>query len=656
METPIEPLVWKLPAHPGEPASGYASRLAALNGIDLATLMGSAGIRVDHVYSGREAGVRAVAVLGGLDRDGTDALIRSTPYRSTKHTPARIGGETLGWGRILSSSHRFCPLCIARDLVDAPLFVPVPARPWLRLEWMIEQLRSCRTHSVLLAETDPVYGRRQFADFSKSMEFEVLPRLDHLVATARPAGETAFEDWLRGRLNGITDPGSWLDGMPLHAGIITCEALGVEAALGDRGRIRDIGNLEWAAASLAGHGIAAGGEAGIERFLDGLVAKAQAAGCLGLKGTYGQIVAVLERAPDDPSYRPFRDVVRRHAIANLPFQSGTEVLGRVLGERQLHTVSSAAATYGTCRQTLLAIFARTGIAPVPGGPDHPRLTLRVDEFDDRLRAFAAGMRMAEVVAATGMPMRHLLEFVARGQIPTLFGSRSVNKARHRVARSEVDAFMDRLSDGAVPVDVPTARQVGFGRACFFAATNVGDLIELVLNNRLAWKGRLRGGRRYSDLLVDVDEVTRILQQDEPPRRSMTKMEVWNAMPGMNRAVVTALVEGGHIRMAAVKEFCPTTRRKLQLVSRDSFDAFRARYVTNSEIAQRHGMGPRMVIRLIAAAGRKPAFDRSKVLTWIYDQADVAGFPWSDERPKPVRKTPQKRRPKPGQCIAGPAGA
>jgi hypothetical protein len=114
-----------------------------------------------------------------------------------------------------------------------------------------------------------------------------------------------------------------------------------------------------------------------------------------------------------------------------------------------------------------------------------------------------------------------------------------------------------------------------------------------------------------------------------------------------------LIQAGQLEV--IDEFCPTTRRRLPLVTRDSFEAFRSRYVTATEVAELHCMGPRMVIRLVAASGRKPAFDPSKVLGWIYERPHVEGFPWSDERPKPVRKLPLSQRADEAQCI-GPGAA
>ncbi|CAO4164105.1 TniQ family protein [Methylorubrum populi] len=635
----VAPLNWKVPPHLREPAAGYASRLAALNGVDFVDLMRGSGISARAVHGGRKLAVTDVAILGGLDNAAAEMLARHTPYRGTKDALPGIGREKLGWTALRTASFRFCPHCVAQDLVEAPHDVPVAARPWLRLEWMIEQIRSCSTHSVRLAETTRAVNG--IADFSKTMSNEVLPRLDHLRAAAEPAGSNDFEEWVRRRLDGTKDPDSWLDGMSMHAAIAACEWIGLER-LGDvRAHRSRIDDAEMAAISHDGYRVAAAGVPGIERFLDTLVARGQAQGSLGMKPTYGCILTGLEDTLADPEHEAFRTIVRRHIMENIPLPAGSLVLGDVLAERRLHTISSAAEASATSRHTLRAIFARSGITSQIGDPNQPRLTVRVDQFEGRLREFAAALKIDEVVGAIGIPKKHLLELIARGMVPTLFGSREVNKARHRVARADIDAFMNHLFQGSELVDVPNARQVPFGRACFIASTNIGDVVGLILAGRLGWKGRLRDGRRYTDMLVDADEVTRVLQGDAPQRRSLTKTEIGEEMEGMRLDVVGAMIQSG--RLISVEEFCPTTRRRLRLVDRDSFEAFKARYVTLTEICHMRNIDARVAVKHLAAAGCIPAFDRASVGNAIYERtacldAALSGCPrrgavWAASHPR-----------------------
>ncbi|MCP1548439.1 hypothetical protein [Methylorubrum extorquens] len=408
--------------------------------------------------------------------------------------------------------------------------------------------------------------------------------------------------------------------MPLNAAVTACESLGIEGLGAERPRLSKLGNDAWAASSLAGFRVASGGEASIVSFLDTLVARSHAAGFVGAKSIYGYVLEVLDRTLDDPGFDAFRNIVRRHAIENVPLAAGSQVLGYVLEERRLHTTTSAAAASGTTHATLRAIFARSGIAPPAGGPDHQRLTIRVDAFETQLREFGAALTVTDVRDTVGIPHKHILELIARGMVPTLFGSREVHRARHRVARADVEAFMARLFEGAVPVEAPTARQVKFGRACFFASTNIGDVVGLVLDGKLGWKGCLHGGRRYTDLLVDADEVLALLQGVAPPRRGLMKAEIAAETPGLRLDVLTPLIAAGHLMVE--QEFCPETRRRLPVVTRESYEAFKGRYLTLTEICHAKDLNARVAKRHLAAAGLVPAFDPAVFKNAIYERAEA----------------------------------
>ncbi|WP_437871003.1 TniQ family protein [Methylorubrum extorquens] len=643
----VEPLEWRLPPKPGEPAAGYASRLAALNNLDFVPLMRSTGISAREVHSGLARGVRNVARLGGLDAAQAVALAACTPIRPSRRRPGQLGDERLVPGAVLAGFFRFCPHCVAQDLIEAPHDVPVAARPWLRLEWSINQIRSCRTHGVRLAETRRVEDHELIVDFARTVATEVLPHLARLRAETVPTRPNAFEDWLLRRLRNERTPSNWLDTMPINAAVAACESLGIEGLGSDRPHLSKFGNEEWVVASLSGYSIASKGENAIVRFLDALAARSHAAGTVGMKSIYGYIFEVLERTLDDPGFEAFRNVVRRHAIENVPLPAGSQVLGYVLEERRLHTATSAAAASKTSHATLRAIFARSGIAPPLGGPDHQRLIIRVDAFEAQLREFGAALKVTDVREAVGIPHKHILELIARGMVPTLFGSREVHKARHRVARDDVEAFMDRLFEGAVPVEAPTPRQVTFGRACFVASTNIGDVVGLVLARRLAWKGSLRGGRRYTDLLVDADEVLALLQGAAAPRRGLMKAEIEAETPGLRLDVLTPLIAAGHLMVA--QEFCPQTRRRLPVVTRESYEAFKGRYLTLTEICHAKNLNARVARRHLDAAGLVPAFDPAVFKNAIYERAGALDAALRDCPPRGAiwaashRTSPPRRR-------------
>lgn len=598
----VEPLQWDLRVHPGEVAIGYASRLAALNGYDLPTLMRGTGVDVRRLHVGDEAAVRHVAALGALDPAETDGLVRTTPRRNGP-SDSRIGSERLARRSLLTGFVRFCPHCIAGDICDGPGDVTPTALTWLRVEWMVEQIHSCHVHAIQLVETDLVAGF-PLVDFSSAIATEVLPRLERLRVEAVPSKPSDFEKWVLRRLSGIMNPDDWLDRMPLYAAVDICEALGIETVDKEAHPYECLDPAERAAVSLAGFRVAQGAEPGIERFLDGLVSRANQAGYVGSNKVYGQIWRSVGRN-SDPAFDPFRDIVRRHALDNVPFAAGTVVLGQVLEARRLHTMSSAARESRVCNQTLRGMFARPGVAPALPASERTRLMIGAAEFEERLREFGVALPVAAVVASTGIIHRHLLELIVQGVIPVLFGSRDVANARHRIARADLESFIGRLGEGAVPVEQPTRLQVNLGHACLVASTNIVELVSLVLAGRLTWKGRLGGGARYTDLLVDAGEVLNVLRQDRPPPTHMTKFDVGAEMRGMSHQLVGRMIRAGHLKVE--KAFCPRVRRRIPLITRESFETFRGRYVTLTELGHTQDLHWRIVRRHLDTSGCMPTY-------------------------------------------------
>ena len=225
---------------------------------------------------------------------------------------------------------------------------------------------------------------------------------------------------------------------------------------------------------------------------------------------------------------------------------------------------------------------------------------------------------------TGVTHKHLMELVARGLMPTLAPPGSKEKVRHRFRRTDVDAFMANLFDGAQEVTTPDAKQVSVGAARHIASAGIGVVLDAVVGGRLTWKGSLRGGRRFPDLLVDVDEVRRLVRV-EPPRTGLTKREVVTVVPGLWQHVVVALIALGHLDV--IEEFCPTSRRRIPVVTRESVDAFRKRYVTVAEIGKLRRIPARMALRILREANQKAAFDAATVSAWIYERSDVLGDAW-----------------------------
>lgn len=613
---PIEPLGFAHPLQPREPAIGFAARLAALNGVDLATLLREMrvdALRLDH---GREPPISEVAALGRLGDSDTKALISNSPRRLPEERTSLIGPERLPDRSFRRTGFGVCPLCVKDDIarVDGPL----PARPWLRREWQLEHVRTCRVHDVVLVDAAVANVRIKPPDFSTALRDRILPELDRLVSSAVPVPHSAFEDWVVARLDGIRDPTNFLDALPLTVGAVFCEALGVSVLHPPMVKIGTLSMLEWAVAAAEGFRIAAAGEDAIMQCLSRLTeARHGRRGVIGLRNTYGYLYEALRYRHFGPDFEVLRAIVRHHAFATIPLEPGTNVLGEVLDRRQVHTVRSAALASGAHPKTIRKLLERNGVSAGDAREySYHRMTIEAAEIADGLKKLAASVTVPQVSKATGIPRAHLWSLIAQGLLPTLTNSRGVFKAKHLMDPNEVDVLMSRLFDGAEPVGAATERRTTLTRARQRATARVDDILRWLIDGSLRWRGRIGDEMRYENLLIDADELTALVRS-EPGMAGLSVRAVAQDIRGFDDASVNALIKMGVF--STREEFNPKSRRTMQTITRESVDAFQKTYILLKELCSTSGLGHLAVRRHLEASGVDLAFSRDDIRAFVYSR-------------------------------------
>jgi hypothetical protein len=76
-------------------------------------------------------------------------------------------------------------------------------------------------------------------------------------------------------------------------------------------------------------------------------------------------------------------------------------------------------------------------------------------------------------------------------------------AADQFAPEDLDAFLDRLLDGAKRVKVAKAGMVSIPEAARLAFCTSEEVVRLILDGKLAWKWRLAVERGYMSVLVKV---------------------------------------------------------------------------------------------------------------------------------------------------------
>ncbi|MER9333059.1 TniQ family protein [Mesorhizobium sp. M0293] len=663
----LEPLAFAYPLEDQEPAAGFASRLAALNGRSLKDLLRDMSIHQRSLDKGVPSAVRDIATLGRAD---PDTLLRFTPIPKGGRF-YEVADETVVRLAVNRTYFRFCARCAREDMdrYDGPS----SSRPWLRLQWTLSHFRSCGRHNVLLTATNPI--RTPFApfDFSGTMH-GLIPSLHQIADAAIPAPASPFQTWLQNRLRGVRSQENWLDDLPLYVAAPFCEALGVSSLHEPKVKVAQFTASDWAAAADEGFRIASVGEESLRTFLGRLNdAQSSTRGFWGPRDTYGYAYGLLQKTVDDPAYAKLRDAVRYFALATMPIEPGTDVLGEPAGDRKVHTVRTAARDSGVHALTIRRLFKRMGIDGAgerSGVMDHRILATSgdvhrvVSELKDAITA-------PEVEKLLGVPRLHLKALVAGGHLSALADTGSRRNAKRRFSTEAVEELRTHLFDGACEISEPTERQVDVIGARRASSCSIPDLLDMVFTGKLSWKGRLVGRTDYMALLLDADEMTRIVRSRET-RTNFTKAEAEAFLPGTHERVVNRLIEAGHLTL--VEEFSPDARRMIPVVSRESAEAFRTRFVSLGELCQKTLMHHKQVRALLRLAGIAPTllpetvgaffynrqlvecFEAEGANAWAYDKASVQKMIRKQKaevrRAAPSAVAPRKTDP-PADATSGP---
>jgi hypothetical protein len=250
--------------------------------------------------------------------------------------------------------------------------------------------------------------------------------------------------------------------------------------------------------------------------------------------------------------------------------------------------------------------------------DH-RILVKSEEVHRVVAELKDAITAPEVERILGVPRLHLKELVASGYLPALADTGRRN-AKRRFSRADVERLRDRLFDGANEISEPEERQVDITGARRAATCAIPDLLNMIFARKLAWKGRLAGRHDYMALLLDADEVTRIVRSSGT-RVNLTKAEAEAFLPGTHERVVNRLIEAGHLTL--VEEFSPDARRMIPVVSRASAEAFKASFVSLGELCQRTGLHHKKVRLILRAAGVEAPLQPEEIGAFFYDRGVVA---------------------------------
>lgn len=612
---PFGALPATIPLWADEPAYGLANRLARRNGVNsLASFGGDFRIPYREIINGLRN--QEVAHLAGAD----PAVLDAATFRADDDERVRLNGEEVHRDDWSYASLRVCPSCLRSDLgrKDAR----VEYLPHIRSWWNLVPVTVCPLHSESLIENCPGGAAAALDHLATDIRFAAGRRND--LALMVPAGnveDVRAESYILGRLGFMPRMrNELLDALPLWNAIRLIDRLGAVAAAGTRGFTSFGGDVARHDALAAGYRIFADGKEGLFAFLDRLVASADVAGGKwGPRVVYGRVYEWLSHDTRDRIYDPIRELVREHALGNLPLAPADLVFGKPVGNRRVYTLWHAAKAFGTVPSAARTFLKALGhLSAADDGKSNWQVLLKAAVVDLVKSEVSDRLSFNEAMSYLALPRAPMHAIFDDGILkPFLAVSSGVNE--HMFRRRDLDGFLSRLTG-----DAPTVTEERDGLCNVVLAgkksqTSTSDVVSALLAQRIKCRGTLKSASGMMRILVDLDEV-KTLRNSGAAIEPDLGIDFCRRRLGVAWPVFTKLIELGYISVTSSRT--GLRNRSRGLVDAGSLEEFMKTFVSAAEAARSRGTHVRTLVPELRLRNIAPAIEKADVGQYFYRRSDV----------------------------------
>lgn len=473
-----------------EAPTSFLSRLAARNlSPDIFAFSKDVGLNIGAIICGDEQEIHSLCSLAGC----SPLSFKRTTVIKTSTTRYRIGNEDLYSEIISRSTIRYCPSCLREGLQRASNVWEI-VQP---LHWQFLPIRCCVQHGArLLNPSFPVSGRAayDFTAFVRDHRTELLSfeadsdgmadRLDH---------------YLTDRAYGRHVP-NWCDRLAIPPLVKACEAFGILKQYGPKVRRFDLSAEQRRDAMEVGFKALEGGSEGIIATLDQFRTPQQTPGGRQPHPQLGTVQSLLgSDRKNRPDLDPVRDVVRQHLLDNYPFKAGSMVMGVVLDEVRIHSLSAATKELGTRLATVKRLLLLRGLAHRDKWNEFYLDTLITADVLESLRRdlddFIGKVEAAQLLGCSDVMFRWLLaEGLPGGWVKGL-------KRGKLFRRSDLTRLLERVGSLCRTIKDPRLH-VSMHKAAIILGKSSPAVLGLVLDQVLPVAIRAGEPLRLDALLVD----------------------------------------------------------------------------------------------------------------------------------------------------------
>lgn len=601
---------------PRETLYSYLARLAAVWRTDAPELAYDMGAPFRRLLEQDMGALETFADWAKLPPDVMTELLSWTGTRAG-NVRMEFRGELYVSRALRNPIMRGCPVCLREDASCTT--GPAYAAMVMRGDWQVREAMLCVRHRHPLVPLWQAAAPRDRFDIGarlREIEADILSG-----AFDRPLRvPSAYDLWLDQRLKDGTDV-TWFSDHPVYVVTIICRLLG-QGLLKEDAREDDLVSDRIHA---AGFDAAVAGEGAFRTALDHLAARATGALDEASKA-FGPLYSRLNRDYlNDPGFDPFRDILRECILENWPIAPAEMVLGQVVPERRLHSVTTAAKEIGIGTKVLEHFLVEVGaIAADDPRPQSRRL------FD--AKAYAG--LMAEIPTLVGpIAMRTAMgatrmELAALAEDGLLIPRTRVEKVKNPWRISDGVAFVTELSAGARYVAGDDTEWETLLLACRRSAVPLSELVRAIREQRLN-VGQRSGASGFHGIVVPKAEVDLIaapyraapdLALEEIPG-SMAAAEFGRSVGLRDGGIFQAMIEAGYV--PAYQIINPRTGRPQHRMTPEDMAAFHRRFVTLTTLAAETGQHRNTLKGLLRARRITQFSPDGQDFGSVYLRADVA---------------------------------
>ncbi|TXH38856.1 MAG: hypothetical protein E6Q98_01250 [Rhodospirillaceae bacterium] len=592
-----------------ETAPSYVARLAAINRCSPAHICRDMEVTLRSVAKGKESSLLQITRMTGIS---FEALKRHSLVRDGELF--HLHGQVLTRPALRRARTFACPICVKEDVGDEQHLRE--ARTFCRDIWILDAIRTCLLHGVFLVEIYPQAEGAMIYDFATAV---LMSTPWNIEPTPIPGAPSPFEQYLIDRLDGVRRNLPWLDGFPWYAAARLCEMLGAVSLEGPRVRTEVFSFRQWYDAGVEGYRFASRGAEGIRELLGRLredFMKTRAD--WGLRSVYGRLYEWLAYEDKDPAFDPLREVFRQHAISTMPFGEGEIIFEMPVDRRIIHSVHTAHKATGLHPKRLRKLLIQAGLVSEQDLTlSNDRILFDADRAVTAIQAITGSMKLTEVGKYFNIPRAQLGVLFEAGFLKPFVPAGTANIGSHAFSRDHVDQFRDSLFAEAVPTPAPTTDQLNIPMAAKKANCSAAEVVNLILEGKLAWKGIDPAETGYLSLLVDLIEIKQLVRRDD---HGGIKLRDTETRLRVSSRVLKGLIAGGHLPAHTVIN--PVNRCPQSVVMENDLAAFEATYISLTDIASQQKKHAVTVRRELGAAGVSPAFDPAAVKATFYRRDSI----------------------------------